>query len=188
MEIASIPADTYTLGFIGAGKMAESIARGVVRSGVLPPSRIRTAAHSNPARRDAFESFGVSVLSSNEDVYTVPSPFLLSLKQTSRRFHSFSLTLAGRSRKQRRRSIGQTSIRYCCAVSALIMRIRLGISFTAVCVVAVKDVVSKLTPVITKNKLLVSVAAGVKLKDLQVTNAVYFFSSFLLSFTSLSIL
>lgn len=68
------------------------------------------------------------------------------------------------------------------------MRIRLGISFTAVCVVAVKDVVSKLTPVITKNKLLVSVAAGVKLKDLQVTNAVYFFSSFLLSFTSLSIL
>ncbi|WVZ06698.1 hypothetical protein V8G54_020044 [Vigna mungo] len=68
MEIASIPADSYTLGFIGAGKMAESIARGAVRSGVLPPSRIRTAVHSNPARRTAFESFGVTVLSSNDDV------------------------------------------------------------------------------------------------------------------------
>ncbi|ESW34097.1 hypothetical protein PHAVU_001G124300 [Phaseolus vulgaris] len=114
MEIASIPADTYTLGFIGAGKMAESIARGVVRSGVLPPSRIRTAAHSNPARRDAFESFGVSVLSSNEDVVRESNVVVLSVKPQ-----------------------------------------------------LVKDVVSKLTPVITKNKLLVSVAAGVKLKDLQ---------------------
>jgi pyrroline-5-carboxylate reductase len=36
-------------------------------------------------------------------------------------------------------------------------------------VVAVKDVVLKLKPLLTKNKLLVSVAAGIKLKDLQVT-------------------
>jgi pyrroline-5-carboxylate reductase len=33
----------------------------------------------------------------------------------------------------------------------------------------VKDVVLKLKPLLTKNKLLVSVAAGIKLKDLQVT-------------------
>lgn len=39
----------------------------------------------------------------------------------------------------------------------------------------VKDVLSKLKPIVTKDKLLVSVAAGVKLKDLQVTNAMYFF-------------
>jgi pyrroline-5-carboxylate reductase len=38
-----------------------------------------------------------------------------------------------------------------------------------VVVVAVKDVVLKLKPLLTKNKLLVSVAAGIKLKDLQVT-------------------
>ncbi|RZC20419.1 Pyrroline-5-carboxylate reductase [Glycine soja] len=69
MEIVPIPADSYNLGFIGAGKMAESIARGAVRSGVLPPSRIRTAVHSNPARRDTFESFGVTVLPSNDDVF-----------------------------------------------------------------------------------------------------------------------
>ncbi|CAJ1914456.1 unnamed protein product [Sphenostylis stenocarpa] len=114
MEITTIPAETYTLGFIGAGKMAESIARGAVGSGVLPPSRIRTAAHSNPARRTAFESFGVTVLSSNEDVVRESNVVVLSVKPQ-----------------------------------------------------LVKDVVSKLTPIITKDKLLVSVAAGIKLKDLQ---------------------
>ncbi|QCD97025.1 pyrroline-5-carboxylate reductase [Vigna unguiculata] len=114
MEIAPIPVDTYTLGFIGAGKMAESIARGAVRSGVLPPSRIRTAVHSNPARRTAFESFGVTVLSSNDEVVRQSNVVVLSVKPQ-----------------------------------------------------LVKDVVSKLKPIITKDKLLVSVAAGVKLKDLQ---------------------
>jgi len=38
-----------------------------------------------------------------------------------------------------------------------------------VVVVAVKDVVLKLKPLLTKDKLLVSVAAGIKMKDLQVT-------------------
>ncbi|KAK9289738.1 hypothetical protein L1049_007897 [Liquidambar formosana] len=38
--VLPIPIDTYKLGFIGAGKMAESIAKGIVHSGVLPPSRI----------------------------------------------------------------------------------------------------------------------------------------------------
>lgn len=70
MEIVPISMDNYIVGFIGAGKMAESIARGAVRSGVLPPSRIRTAAHSNPTRRAAFESFGVNVLSRNQDVFS----------------------------------------------------------------------------------------------------------------------
>ncbi|KAJ7976652.1 Pyrroline-5-carboxylate reductase [Quillaja saponaria] len=59
METVPISTDTYKLGFIGAGKMAESIARGIFRSGVLPPTRISTAVHSNPLCRKAFESFGV---------------------------------------------------------------------------------------------------------------------------------
>ncbi|KAK7336472.1 hypothetical protein VNO77_17014 [Canavalia gladiata] len=113
MEIVPIPTDTYTLGFIGAGKMAESIAGGAVRSGVLPSSRIRTA-HSNPSRRTAFESIGVTVLSSNEDVVRESNIVVFSVKPQ-----------------------------------------------------VVKDVVLKLRPLLTKNKLLVSVAAGVKLKDLQ---------------------
>lgn len=75
MEALPIPTDTFKLGFIGAGKMAESIARGIVRSGVLPPNRISTF-HANPIRRQAFESFGVELLHKNDDVW--PSlPFLL---------------------------------------------------------------------------------------------------------------
>lgn len=65
--VVPIPNDTYNLGFIGAGKMAESIARGIVNSGVLPASRIRTA-HLGSARREAFESFGVNVLRQNNEV------------------------------------------------------------------------------------------------------------------------
>lgn len=64
---ASILTDTYKLGFIGAGKMAESIARGVVKSGVLPASRIRTS-HKDSGRRDAFSSFGVKVFDNNQEV------------------------------------------------------------------------------------------------------------------------
>ncbi|KAK6121508.1 hypothetical protein DH2020_044753 [Rehmannia glutinosa] len=63
-SIVPIPTESYNLGFIGAGKMAESIARGVVKSGVLPASQIRTA-HLATARRTAFESFGAKVLSHN---------------------------------------------------------------------------------------------------------------------------
>ncbi|KAH7855952.1 hypothetical protein Vadar_030933 [Vaccinium darrowii] len=59
-----IPIDTYKIGFIGAGKIAESIAGGVVKSGVLTASRIRTA-HLGPARRSAFESLGIKVFDSN---------------------------------------------------------------------------------------------------------------------------
>ncbi|MCI01555.1 pyrroline-5-carboxylate reductase-like, partial [Trifolium medium] len=113
MEIIPIPTDSYTLGFVGAGKMAESIAKGAIRSGVLPPSRIRTAAHSNLSRRDAFESIGVTVLSSNEDVVRESNVVVFSVKPQ-----------------------------------------------------LVKDVVLKLKTLLTKNKLLVSVAAGIKLKDL----------------------
>nr|QPD99063.1 delta1-piperideine reductase IIi/pyrroline-5-carboxylate reductase I [Morus alba] len=114
MDAFPIPADTYKLGFIGAGKMAESIARGVVRSGILPASRITTATHSNPLRREAFESFGVRVLSKNDDVVEESDVIVFSVKPQ-----------------------------------------------------VVKDAVSKLKPLLSKKKLLVSVAAGIKLKDLE---------------------
>ncbi|XP_054823705.1 pyrroline-5-carboxylate reductase [Prosopis cineraria] len=113
MEIIPIPVDKCNVGFIGAGKMAESIARGAVRSGVLPPSRIRTA-HSNPARRAAFESFGVNVLSRNQDVLEESDVVIFSVKPQ-----------------------------------------------------VVKEVILQLKPLLSTKKLLVSVAAGVKLKDLQ---------------------
>ena len=67
MATTPIPTDTFKVGFIGAGKMAESIARGVVKSGILPPSRICTA-HLGLQRRQAFESFGVTVFDHNDQV------------------------------------------------------------------------------------------------------------------------
>lgn len=67
-QFLAIQTETYKLGFIGAGKMAESIAKGAVQSGFLPPPRISTSIHSNPARRVAFDSLGVKVLPQNRNV------------------------------------------------------------------------------------------------------------------------
>ncbi|CAK9319590.1 unnamed protein product [Citrullus colocynthis] len=114
MEVLPISIDAYRLGFIGAGKMAESIAKGIVQSGLLPPSRISTAVHSNPSRRIAFESFGVRVLPKNDNVVEESDVVIFSVKPQ-----------------------------------------------------VVKNVVLKLRPLLSGKKLLVSVAAGVKLKDLQ---------------------
>ncbi|BBH07231.1 pyrroline-5- carboxylate reductase [Prunus dulcis] len=113
MNRVTHPTDTFKLGFIGAGKMAESIARGIVRSGVLPPNRISTF-HANPIRRQAFESFGVELLHRNDDVVEDSDIVIFSVKPQ-----------------------------------------------------VVKDVVLQLRPLLSKKKLLVSIAAGVKLKDLQ---------------------
>uniref|UniRef100_A0A803N5H2 Pyrroline-5-carboxylate reductase n=1 Tax=Chenopodium quinoa TaxID=63459 RepID=A0A803N5H2_CHEQI len=79
MATTPIPSDTFKLGFIGAGKMAESIARGVVNSGVLPPSRIFTA-HLGAQRREAFQSFGVSVVDQNRQVVEECDVVIFSVK------------------------------------------------------------------------------------------------------------
>lgn len=111
--VVPIPIDTYKLGFIGAGKMAESIAKGVVHSGVLPPSRICTA-HLNMNRKNAFESFGVKVFDQNHEVVEESDVVIFAVKPQ-----------------------------------------------------VVKAVALQLRPLLGTKKLLVSVAAGVKLKDLQ---------------------
>ncbi|CAL5356575.1 unnamed protein product [Camellia sinensis] len=111
--ITPIPSDSYKLGFIGAGKMAESIARGVVKSGLLPASRIRTA-HLGSARRAAFESFGVKVVDLNNQVVEDSDVIIFSVKPQ-----------------------------------------------------IVKEVALQLRPLLSEKQLLVSVAAGVNLTDLQ---------------------
>ncbi|KAL5723120.1 pyrroline-5-carboxylate reductase [Ranunculus cassubicifolius] len=108
-----IPSDSFKLGFIGAGKMAESIAKGIVKSGVLPASRIRTA-HDRINRREAFSSFGVQIFDTNEQVVEDSDVIILSVKPQ-----------------------------------------------------VLKQVVCQLKPLLTEKKLLVSVAAGTKLGDLQ---------------------
>ena len=76
METLPISAESFKVGFIGAGKMAESIARGVVASGMLPPNRNSTAVHSNLNRRQVFEFFGVNVFSSSEEISGSSSLYL----------------------------------------------------------------------------------------------------------------
>uniref|UniRef100_A0A7N0U1T8 Pyrroline-5-carboxylate reductase n=1 Tax=Kalanchoe fedtschenkoi TaxID=63787 RepID=A0A7N0U1T8_KALFE len=111
--IPNIEHGAYKVGFIGAGKMAESIARGVVQSGVLPPSRISTA-HLRPSRRDVFQSFGVKVFEKNDEVIEDSDVVIFAVKPQ-----------------------------------------------------VVKDAILHLRPLLSEKKLLVSVAAGIKLKDLQ---------------------
>ncbi|XP_057547653.1 pyrroline-5-carboxylate reductase-like isoform X2 [Amaranthus tricolor] len=79
MAMTLIPSDTFKVGFIGAGQMAESIAKGVVNSGILSPSRIRTA-HLNPQRREVFQSFGVSVSDQNHQVVEDCDVVIFSVK------------------------------------------------------------------------------------------------------------
>ncbi|KAJ4977946.1 hypothetical protein NE237_008726 [Protea cynaroides] len=109
-----IPTDTFNLGFIGAGKMAESIAKGVVMSGVLPASRIRTAVYDDDSRGEVFSSFGVKLFDTNKEVVEDSNVIIFSVKPQ-----------------------------------------------------VVKDVVLQLKPVLSKKKLLVSIAAGTNLSELQ---------------------
>ena len=111
MEIFPIPAESYTLGFIGAGKMAESIARGAVRSGVLPPSRIRTAVHFNLARRGAFESFGVTVLPSNDDVFLFSLSLFFFLTETKTNATPFLLPFPSLSQVVRESDVVVLSVK-----------------------------------------------------------------------------
>nr|VDC78789.1 unnamed protein product [Brassica rapa] len=114
MEKHQIPMEYLSVGFIGAGKMAESIARGMVASGLLPPHHISTAVHSNLSRHEVFQSFGVNVFSSNEEVVEESDVVIFSVKPQ-----------------------------------------------------VVKKAITELRSKLTKDKLLVSVAAGITLKDLQ---------------------
>lgn len=111
------PANAFRLGFIGAGNLAESIARGVAASGVLPASAIRTAPHRRPERGAAFASIGARLFDSNAQVVDDSDVIVISVKPQ-----------------------------------------------------IVKQVLLELKPLLTEEKLLVSIAAGIKMKDLQVSS------------------
>jgi hypothetical protein len=65
---AAASPEVFRLGFIGPGNLAESIARGVAASGVLPATAIRTAPHRRPERAEAFSSIGAHILETNAQV------------------------------------------------------------------------------------------------------------------------
>ncbi|KAJ7559005.1 hypothetical protein O6H91_04G065500 [Diphasiastrum complanatum] len=67
------------VGFIGAGQMAEAIARGLHTAGVLPASRMY-AADVNASRCKVFESFGANACSSNAQVAENSDVLILAVK------------------------------------------------------------------------------------------------------------
>src|SRR6478672_7763786 len=69
----------YDLGIIGAGNMAEAIARGVLARGVLKPSQI-IAADPSPQRRQIFESLKIITTDQNMPVGRESRAILLSVK------------------------------------------------------------------------------------------------------------
>jgi pyrroline-5-carboxylate reductase len=70
----------YDLGIIGAGNMAEAIARGVIRSALLRPDQI-IAADVSPERRRLFsEQLDVKAVESNADAAHYARTLLLSVK------------------------------------------------------------------------------------------------------------
>ena len=70
----------YKLGILGAGNMAEAIARGVLKSGVMTPQQI-IAADVAPQRRELFQNeLGVKAVEDNSEVAGHSSALLLSVK------------------------------------------------------------------------------------------------------------
>lgn len=69
----------YTLGFIGAGNMAEAIARGAIEKGVLTAEAM-IASDPSEERRAVFESLGIRVVQSNAEVIALSGQVMLAIK------------------------------------------------------------------------------------------------------------
>lgn len=74
-----MPTHRYTLGFLGAGNMAEAIAKAAINANILPASQM-IASDPSPARRDLFESFGVRAVESNAQVIKESNQILIAVK------------------------------------------------------------------------------------------------------------
>lgn len=71
---------SYQLGILGAGNMAEAIARGVIRGRLFDPGQI-IAADVSPQRRELFTSeLGVPAVEDNRQVASQSAALLLSVK------------------------------------------------------------------------------------------------------------
>ena len=73
------PTRTHTLGFIGAGNMAEAIARAAIEQGVLTPADI-VAVDVNEARRDVFRKMKITVVDDVAQVIAASQQIMLAVK------------------------------------------------------------------------------------------------------------
>ena len=69
----------YELGFLGAGNMAEAIAKAAIDKGVLAPSQM-IAADPSPARKDVFAKLGVAFTDSNAELISQSKQVMLAVK------------------------------------------------------------------------------------------------------------
>jgi len=69
----------YTLGFLGAGNMAEAIAKAAMERGIVPAAHM-IASDPSQARRDVFAAMGIAVTTSNEQVISQCSQVMLAVK------------------------------------------------------------------------------------------------------------
>ncbi|NQT86901.1 pyrroline-5-carboxylate reductase, partial [bacterium] len=103
-----------TLGFLGAGKMAEALARGILGKGLIEPDRILMSDVSAERRALVAETIGVQAIEQNTDLIEQSSILVLALKPN-----------------------------------------------------CVRDVLPDLAPLVTPEKLVVSIAAGITLWELE---------------------
>jgi len=69
----------YTLGFLGAGNMAEAIARAAIEKGVVPAEAM-IASDPSEARRGIFSALGIAVTADNSDVISQSTEVLIAVK------------------------------------------------------------------------------------------------------------
>lgn len=73
-------ADTLSVGFIGAGRMATALAKGLIEAGRVAPERVSASDLFAPAREAFAQQTGVTAIESNEAVVKASDVVVLAVK------------------------------------------------------------------------------------------------------------
>jgi len=84
----------YLLGFLGAGNMAEAIAKAAIDGGVVPASQM-IAADPSDVRRDVFARLGIATTIDNKEVIGQSSQVMLAVKPQMMRQVAADLAACG---------------------------------------------------------------------------------------------
>jgi len=71
---------SHSIGFIGAGNMAEALIRGLVKGGHVPANRITASAPRNERLAELADAYGIAVTRDNREVAQAASIVVLSVK------------------------------------------------------------------------------------------------------------